>query len=255
MQIRNRYYPYPVVAECNDSYVDTVFISDVDVVKEGYNIKFNFKADINNDMINELISDGEATFVHHIECPQTCYRKVIETDEAETVYMEHESKLNGIVQICSLIIAKSDLVGYKNQSFSSDYRGFGFNIEKGCVMGIGKQINIDINKEKENLENASSIFSIIPILDPEETMLYVDTHDSRKKKIIIRIPQKTYNRYRNLSRNLELQPVMHSMIIIPALIQVFNELKNCESELYIYEEYKWFKALKRACKKIDINKN
>ena len=250
MLIRHKYYPYPIVAEGNDSYVDTTFTSDVDVVKEGYNIKFSLKANVNNDMLNELISEGKAAFVHHIECPQTCYRKAIETEESEKLFIEHESKLNGTVQICSMIIALSDINGYKNQSFSPDYKGFGFNIEKGCVMGIGKQINIDINKEKENLENTSSIFSIIPILDPEETMIHVETQDP--KKITIHIPQKTYNRYRNLSRNFEIQPVMHSMIIIPALIQVFNELKSSGSEFYMYEEYKWFKALKKACKKHNI---
>ena len=250
MLIKHRYYPYPVVAEGNDSYVDTVFTSDVDVIKEGYNIKFTLKADINNDTINQLISEGKASFVHHIECPQTCYRKAIGTDEAEKVFIEHESKLNGTVQICSMIIAMTDITGYKNEAFSSDYKGFGFNIEKGCIIGIGKQINIDINKEKENLENTSSIFSIIPILDPEETMIRVDT--SRKTKITIYVPQKTYNRYNNLSMNLEIQPVMHSMLIIPALIQVFNELKASSAELYMYDDCKWFRALKKACKKINI---
>lgn len=251
MLIRHKYYPYPVIVEGNDSYIDTVFTSDVDVVKEGYNIKFILKAEINNDAINELISEGKVAFVHHIECPQTCYRKAVETDENEKIFIEHESKLNGTIQICSMIIAMTYMAGYRNQSFSSDYKGFGFDIEKGCIMGIGKQINIDINKEKENLENTSSIFSIIPIMDPEETMIHVET--GNPKKITIHIPQKAYNRYRNLSRNLEIQPVMHSMIIIPALIQVFNELKSCGSELYMYEEYKWFKVLKKACKKIDIN--
>ena len=251
MLIRHKYYPYPVVAESNDSYIDTIFTSDVDVVKEGYNIKFSLKAEVNNDTLNELISGGKAAFVHHIECPQTCYRNAVKTDENEKIFIEHESKLNGTVQICSMIIAMSDIAGYRNPSFSSDYKGFGFNIEKGCVMGIGKQINIDISKEKDNLENTSSIFSIIPIMDPEETMIHVET--GNPKKITIHIPQKTYNRYRNLSRNLEIQQVMHYMIIIPALIQVFNELKSSGSEFYMYEEYKWFKALKKACKKIDVN--
>ena len=89
-------------------------------------------------------------------------------------------------------------------------------------------------------------------MDSEETIIHVETN-SKRGKIIIKIPHKTYNRYRNLSRNFEIQPVMHSMIIIPALIQVFNELKSSGSELYMYEGYKWFKALKKACKKIDIN--
>ncbi len=249
MLIKHKYYPYPVVAEGNDSYVDTVFSSDADISKEGYNIKFILKAGINNDTINNLINEGKILFVHHIECPQTCYRTVVTSNENEKVFIVHESKLNGTVQICTMLVAMVDISGYKNEAFSSDYRGFGFNIEKGCVLGIGQQINVDINKEKEDLENTASIFSIVPIFDPEATVMLVNTND--KRKIIIKIPEKTYNRYKNLSMNLELQPVMHSMIIIPALIQVFNELKMHRSELYMYEEYKWFKGLKKACKKID----
>ena len=45
---------------------------------------------------------------------------------------------------------------------------------------------------------------------------------------------------------MEIQPIMHSMIIVPALIHVFEELKT--ADLFDYGSCRWFKALKKACK-------
>ena len=45
---------------------------------------------------------------------------------------------------------------------------------------------------------------------------------------------------------------MHSMIIIPALVQVFDELKASRTELYNFSDCRWFKALTKACKNLKI---
>lgn len=251
MQIKHRYYPYPIVCKDDDSYIDTEFISDANMSRDGYNLKFTFSASINNDEINELVKEKKIFFVHHIECTQTCYRNIVQTDDNMVTFTEHESKLNGLVQICTFLVAAEDISQYKNEKFSTDYRGFSFNIEKGCILGIGNQINIHVNKEKDDLEHTESIFLVVPILDPNERMLYIDTND--KSKIIVRIPDKSYNMYRNLGVNLELQPVIHSMIIVPALMYVFEELKKNVLDLYIYEDYRWFRSLKKVCKKFDID--
>ena len=148
-------------------------------------------------------------------------------------------------------MANEDLKGYKNADFSADYRGFVFNIKKGCLLAIGECIEIELNKQKDDLENTSSIFSIVPNLDPNETIINVDV-SSTKSKIVIRIPIKGCNIYKNLSANLELQSIMHSMIIVPALVQVFDELKASRHELYNYSDCRWFKALTKACKNLKI---
>lgn len=252
MLIRNKYFPYPVIANGNDSYATSKFTSDVDFEKNGYNIKLILKASINNAGINELIKNKKASIVHHIECVQTCYRHAVVTDESETVYQIHQSKLNGAIQISTIIVANEDLTGYKNDDFSTDYKGFSFNIKKGCLLAIGGCVEIELNKQKDELENTSSIFSIIPNLDPNETIIKVEV-SSTKPKIVISIPVKGCNIYKNLSTNLELQSIMHSMIIVPALVKVFDELKVDRCALYNYESgCRWFKALKKACKNLNI---
>lgn len=256
MLIRNKYFPYPVIAKGNDSYATSTFVSDVDFEKNGYYLKFILKATLNNDGINELIKSKKVSFVHHIECVQTCYRYAVITQEEEEVFQIHQSQLNGAVQITTLIVANEDLKGYKNADFSADYKGFSFNIKKGCLLAIGGSIEIELNKQKDDLENTSSIFSIVPNLDPNETIINVDI-SSTKSKIIIQLPVKGCNIYKNMSSNLEAQSIMHSMIIIPALIQVFDELKAQRFELYNFNDCRWFKALVKACKnlKIELDEN
>ena len=251
MLIRNKYFPYPVIAKGNESYATATFTSDVDFEKNGFHIRFILKASSSNEGINELIASKKASFVHHIECVQTCYRYAVITQEEEEVFQIHQSKLNGAVQISTVIVANEDLKGYKNADFSADYRGFVFNIKKGCLLAIGECIEIELNKQKDDLENTSSIFSIVPNLDPNETIINVDV-SSTKSKIVIRIPIKGCNIYKNLSANLELQSIMHSMIIVPALVQVFDELKASRHELYNYSDCRWFKALTKACKNLKI---
>ncbi|MCR5523955.1 MAG: hypothetical protein K6F64_10070 [Clostridia bacterium] len=251
MKIRPRYFPYPVIATNNDSYLNTTFENDVLFEQSGYNIIFTLQASTNNTEINKLLEEGKVSFVHHIECAQTCFRKAIVTGDGSVEELIPQSKLNGIVQINSFIVARVDLTRYKNSDFSQDYKGFSFSIKKGCLLAIGKSIEIEISKQKDDLENTSSIFSVLPLIDPNETFIKVDTSNS--KKILIYLPYKSYNIYRNSSSNLELQSVMHSMIIIPALMQAFEELKASRNDLYLYSDCRWFNSLKKACKQLKIS--
>ena len=251
MQIRHKYFPYPVIAEGNLSYENTEFMSDADVTKDGYNLIFSLQASVNNDKINDLIKENKTSFVHHIDCVQTCYRAVITTDEENVIHTIHESKLNGIVQVCTLLVAMEDIQSYKNNSFSSDYKGFNFNIEKGCILGIAKQIVLTINKEKDDLENTDSIFIVTPMLDPNE--IYVKVNTINKKKIEIKLPQETWNRYKAMSKITDLESTMHAMLITPVLMTVFHELEQSKEDIYNYNDYRWYRALKNICQKHGVD--
>ena len=45
---------------------------------------------------------------------------------------------------------------------------------------------------------------------------------------------------------------MHSMIIVPALVYAFSELRITD-DLEGMEYYRWFRALKKACDGIGVN--
>ena len=91
----------------------------------------------------------------------------------------------------------------------------------------------------DDLANTSSIFSIVPNTDQTENNLLVDLG---QQKIIISLPEKTYQQYYNIQGYIDIQPAMHSMIIVPALVYVFSELRSAEN-LEEMEYYRWYDIL------------
>lgn len=252
MQLRSKYYTYPVISEDVDSYVDSLFETDVEKEVVGYDIKFIFKVNLVNEQLEQMLREGKVVIVHHIECPQTCYRMIIQTKEYDIEKMIQDSKLNGNVQICTFLIANENIEKYSNDKFSADYRGFKFDIEKGCVMAIGNQINFNINKIKDDLANTSSIFSVVPNLESSVRYMQVELTNT---KIVISLPEVAFGIYKNMSSILDAQKTMHSMIIIPALEYVFSELRNSKEQLYEFEDRRWYRSLCKACEKLGMSIN
>ena len=65
-------------------------------------------------------------------------------------------------------------------------------------------------------------------MDPSTTELQVSTTG---QKIVILIPEKPCNQYLNVSTTT-LLPVLHAMVIQPALMQVLYELKEVAQKIY-----------------------
>ena len=247
MQLRSKYYTYPVIIEGGDFYSDSSFETDAEKEMVGYDIKFSLTAKLVNPQLEDMLKSKKVSIIHHIECPQTCLRTIVKTNEERVEKLIPDADVNGIVQICSFLVANEDLPKYSNDYFSQDYRGFKFDIEKGCVLAIGNQINFRINKVRDDLANTSSIFSIMPNLD--STVLHMQI-DLTGDKIAILLPEVAFGMYKNMSSLIDMQQAMHQMIIIPALMYVFSELKSAKDQLYVYEDQRWFRNLRKSCEKI-----
>lgn len=249
MQLRSKYYTYPVITDDAYFYVDSSFSSSVEQINDGYNIKLKLKAELINPELENMLKNQEVMFAHHIECTQTCFRKIVITNENEKDYVLRDGEVNGNVQICSFLVATKNIEKYSNSLFAPDFRGFRFNIERGCIMAVGSQVSMRINKVKDDLANTSSIFSIIPNMDETVTNIKVDTSGN---KIVIVVPQETFSIYSNMSSSLDIQPVMHSILIVPALVYAITEIKESRTHLYDYEDYRWFRSLRKAAEKIGV---
>ena len=81
MQLRSRFYTYPVITDETDFYVDSSFETDVEQIVDGYNIKLVLRAKLVNPELENMLHEEKVMFAHHIECTQTCYRKIVLTNE------------------------------------------------------------------------------------------------------------------------------------------------------------------------------
>lgn len=244
MEIKNKLYPYPVLADYLDDYMNCSFDSEIAVTREGYNIVIDFSTELSCEDIKRLITEEKAKYVYHIECAQTGFRTVHSTSDLKSAYKIPDKKINGKLQICPFIVASKDIEDYSSVDFHEDYNGEKFNIEGGCVMAVGNMVTADIIKDTDDLANTPSVFSIVRNADAECSQMLVDYSG---RKIVIKLPLNDYYSYKTLSNNPIAHPMLNSLTVIPALTFVLSELK-----LLTIEERKensdslWYKTVRKA---------
>lgn len=244
MEIKYKLYPYPVLAEYSDDYKSGNYELNIDITKEGYNIKAHFLAALTNASLKTLISEGKAKYVYHMECAQTGFRQVLSTNKIEDSYILSNKSVSGKLQICPFIVAVEDIDGYSSAEFHEDYDGQSFSVEAGCVMAVGRMVTADISKDVDDLANTPSVFSIIRNADATCRQMLVDMSG---RKIVIKLPLEDYYSYKSLNNTPQAQSILNSLTIIPALTYVLGELKLMSIEDRIENrDNLWYKTVKKA---------
>ena len=251
MKVRNKMYPYPVLSSYADDYVGSKFDVISSFSLDGYDLKLDFSAELQNEHLMELLEDGRATIVYHIENSLAGFRNAYETDSLNHSIKIPIRRIKDKVEICSFIIAKKDISNYTNSSFNADYgEGVSFDIEKGCVLAVANPFELNVPKVQEELKDRNSFISIIGKEDISELQVNLD----RKDKLVVYLPMDTHKRYRHMSNNPAIKQILVSTIIIPALIYTFEYLKNLAKEDDAnfnsrLENFDWLKALQTILSK------
>ena len=244
MEIKYKLYPYPVLSSYSNDYRTGAFDVTIDIFRDGYDLRIDFLATLTCQSLQECIKRGSAKFVYHLECAQTGFRKVIQTDKISEVYTLLSKDVNGKLQICSFIVATNDLKAYTSPDFHEDYQGISFDIEAGCVMAVGKMVTVDISKDIDDLANTPSIFNITKNPDESCKQMLVDMS---QRKIVIKLPLTDFYSYKALSASPLTQPILNSLTVVPALVYVLEELRALSiQERSENSDMLWYKVLSKA---------
>ena len=246
MEIKYKLYPYPVLWDKNDDYKKpSKFSVEVDPKEDFKNIKLKINFLLKDKEIEKLIKENKAEYVVHIEGTSTYFREIISTKETEINYVLKDRDILGRLQVNFFILAKQDIKDYRNDNFNEDYSSETFNLKKGNIIAIADGYRFDIEKNDDELGKISSIFSICKKETVEQTGM---TIDMGYEKIRIGLNITDYVNYSQLSQNPNKVDSVNSIIIFPALIYIFEQLKKDFTETD-YTEYKWFRALENIFKK------
>ena len=241
MEIKHKLYPYPVLSSSSTDYSSGKFDVTTDFVRDGYNLRIDFIATLTCKSLLDLIKNGQAQYVYHLECAQTGFRTVVQTNRAAVSYSLLSKSVNGKLQICSFIAAATDIPNYSSADFHDDYHGVSFDIEAGCVMAVGQMLSVDISKDIDDLANTPSIFSIVRNADASCQQMLVDMSG---RKIVVKMPLNEYYSYKALSRTPQAQAILNSLTIIPALVYVLEELRSLRvDERQEHSDLMWYKTL------------
>ncbi len=249
MRIKAKLYPYPVLAPTfNNDYIDSDFNIEMTIECSSTEIIVNFIPILSNKGLKNLIDQKKASFVVHIECSLTSYRILVKVDEDGLVYKIPADKVEGLITFCPFIVANENIFGYTNDKFNEDYKGISFDIEKGNILAVGQDLTMYPEKENDDLANVPSIFAVTEIKDPERKNIVIDNVSTNK--INIQLPENEFTQFKIAMNNPAAKSVIHSMIIIPALMKCINDLKNPEFYMQ-YSDRRWARAIKKAFGKLD----
>lgn len=247
MEIKNRLFPYPVLCVENDDYENCSF--DVNTkVKEDINdivLDFDIKLE-NNEELQWLIRDGYAQFVIHIECSSTAFRTMVTSVGNKKSVRIPKARVNNVISLLGMIVAEKDIVGFKSKLLNEDYDEE-INFNRGAILAYRNLPKVYVTKNYEELAGDNSFFTVIKRTDIEEAESLPVVYDITDAKIKILVSEKTYDEYIKYHANSTMQPLLNTLLVMPAIAHMVDELRNC-GDIERYKPLYWFQKISKSCK-------
>ena len=249
MNITNRLFAYPVLSDEKDDYKTSKFEVEYTHKMQGVNsLQLTFIITMNCPEIENMILSGQAEYVIHLECSTTAYREIVHSVSKNISHTIPIERLNGTLEAVAFIILKKHTTHFVSNDWVEDYDGLSFDLLQGSILAYQNLSSLDITKDYEEFTNADSIFTIYKRLTNEDKPAEIKLESS---KIKIGLGSHDYDIYSKYSSNPELQSIFHSMIVLPALVYVFEELK-LEGGHELYKDKEWFLSLEKSYAKRGI---
>ena len=238
VEIKNRLFPYPVLCEDTDDYISGSFIVEAEILNQDFNsIVLQFKMNLENAGLRNQISKGNAEYLIHIECSNTAFRTVIHTFSDEETYRISSSKVNGEIALLGMVVSKKDIPFYRNNDLNTDYSDVDLMIPRAAILAYCNMPKINVLKNYEELAREDMLFSVVREirLDQNEERPIHFQLDPERIKIFVN--EEVYSAYIQYQNNLSMRPLIMSVLVMPALTFMMEELRQGYEE---YESYKWF---------------
>lgn len=240
-------YPYPILWEEKDDFIkNTSFNMSLSMQTVGPKTHFYINVTLDNNELLELVKNDKVNIVCHFECPKTKYRNSEILYIGENDIIVDSNKLNGKVEVLSVLQNIIELPLYSNGDFSNFYKGITFDIPEFSILAISSRYEVYIEKEIDTLSNISSIISIIPDYTNKKNVL-VELNDHNK--IFIKLPEKIFVSYFSVSTSEEYNSRVFSMLVVPALMETFYYLLDQE-DFGLFDDYRWFRGLRKVIKSV-----
>ncbi|MGK0575994.1 hypothetical protein [Macrococcus capreoli] len=244
MQVKNNSFPYPVLSSFTGDYINDAFDLDVEVINQFNQLYLNGTFKLTSPSIDKLIVENKATYLVHVECGLTSFRKAL-TFKENTFKMPIERQLvKGKLEINGFVVAIEDIQSYSSQNFDEMYESLQFDINKGNILAVTDRIDAIIYEENEDYKDMTSIINIRKS-DTEEYMKI----DHETDKITIILPKNSYELYAQYAKSA-FKEVIITNVIFPALIHVFAQVEHNKKE---YEDNRWYQVLKEILEQSSVN--
>lgn len=234
----NGEFSYPVLNDDNNDYLNSTFKAEIDIAKSQINPNFiaiNVIFSLDEPSLAKLVTDGKAVFILHIEGKNSSYREVFQATK-NSYYIQatiDTSLASERLEVNTLLIANTDIPELISSRFNSDfYKDFTFgDIRKGQILAFNSTHILKLDFQNNEKHEGTPPMEFRATTDP----FYSFSFDS--DDIIVELPKKSFQIYKELSNSTEAQRNMFlATFVIPALAQAIDILQNGKGDDNLWED-------------------
>jgi len=248
MRINSLSLPHPVLGIHDD--VEGTYETELSVQLTQESVTLAIKHKLNNEGISGMISSGLALFCIEVNCPKTFYRNIFFTENHQHSLTIPANLLLDKVSLDFFVVTSVDIRDYYLAGVHEDYKGYKFNLSKGDVIAYGSSASFIAEKSWLALRTVSS-FMDIQKYDEKNGPIKIDLSSD---KIIVKMSESDYERYRSTWNKQYFGQIFHSAIVLPALIYALSQMfedRNGDS----YGDRKWREMLDHRIKNDEVLRN
>jgi hypothetical protein len=243
MKLSSRSYPHPVVGN-RDDVPGAAFQAALETTTDKEAVYVDVGITCSSKTLNELIKKKDASFVLHVECSNTLFRRAFEFSEPNHRIQIPSDNLNDAVEMNVFARAMRDLSGYKVASAHPDYGDVTFDVEKGDILAVGEGQVFYLDAPFDALSPIGSIMEIHESHQDGDQPMRVDYNG---QKIQIVLSKKDFADYKLLKMNDSVTVALTTAIILPVLLEAIHIVKEDGDD-----DLRWVRALRRRVESMDL---
>ncbi len=198
--------------------------------------------------INQLMSEGAAKNILHIECSNTLFRRAHEFAETSKRVAIPAENLNDAVEVNVFVRATRDISGYLVDAAHSDYDAAKFEIREGDILAVGEGYIFHIESTFDSLSRIGSIMQIEESIQDGEFPMRVDFNGD---KILIVLSKADFKDYKLLKGQEGVSAALTTTIVLPVLVEALHFWKTGEAGTE-EDSLRWMRALRSRISVLEL---
>jgi hypothetical protein len=241
-------FPYPVLREDIDDYVDGAFQASVSftVSADCSKVSASVKVLLSVPELRNLVERGKADYVVIFECKDTFYRKAVHSKLKEIDVSFEAHTLRGDVTASPFIVAIDNIDGFVCSLINPEYGDGPVSFSRGSVLVVDTPSKIYIDKDV--FKPASSLFELVRNTNLLGSTWKLRTEEDRVQIEVSPKIKEKLDRFRNEKKN---KAILINSIYFAAVMECVSLLKDFEGDED--SALKWQRVMLKRCDNLGIN--
>ncbi len=245
MRINTRAFPIPVVGNGDD--VNAGFQATLDVEDDKIDFFLTVEIVCSSLSLRTLIDEGVASYIMHIDCPTTMFRKAIRLAGARDRVSISTQDIDKAVEVTFFIVANNDLTQYVIDAANVDFDGVLFSVASGDILAYSETHRFDASLPFDALRNISALINVVGSSDegrrPAQVML-------TGEKVVIRLSKDDFQNYMIMRNDAAHRELIVTALVLPALMEAVHTFWDKPEEER--DMYRWCRVLSQKIDELGV---